>query len=145
MLGIILIFILREERKLKMKYIGHSGKEIIERILSPGEAEQTTQDQGLKKVSVTDRVARECIDLAYGFFTPLQGFMGIADVKSICEKMTLKNGTLWPIPIIFDIDCEEIKEKGIKEKDTILLTYNDHALAILEIEEIFNYSKQPTR
>ncbi|GAH87127.1 unnamed protein product, partial [marine sediment metagenome] len=41
-------------------------------------------------------------DLAYGFFTPLQGFMGKADVESVCERTTLANGTLWPIPIIFD-------------------------------------------
>ena len=55
--------------------------------------------------------------------------------------MTLANGTLWPIPIVFDIANEEIKEKAIKEKDTILLTYHGHALAILEIEEFFNYNK----
>jgi len=51
------------------------------------------------------------------------------------------NGTLWPIPIVFGIANDEIKEKRIKEKDTILLTYNDHALAILEIEKFFNYNK----
>ena len=122
-----------------MKYIGHGGKEITERILSSNEAKQRIK--GLKQVSVTDRVARECIDLAYGFFTPLQGFMGKEDVESVCKKMTLSNGTLWPIPIVFDIAEEEIKQKGIKEKDTILLTYHDRALAILEVEEIFNYQK----
>lgn len=122
-----------------MKYIGHGGKEIVEKILLSIEAKKRIK--GLRGVSISDRVARECIDLAYGFFTPLQGFMGKGDVDSVCEKMTLMNGTLWPIPIVFDIANDEIKEKGIKEKDTILLTYHDHALAILEIEEIFNYHK----
>lgn len=122
-----------------MKYIGHGGKEIVERVLPPIEAKKRIK--GLKQITVTDRVARECIDLAYGFFTPLQGFIGIADVKSVCKKMTLKNGTLWPIPIIFDIANEEIKEKGIKEKESILLTYHGHNLAILEVEEIFKYDK----
>jgi len=123
-----------------MKYIGHGGKEIAERILSSSEAKQWMQ--GLKRVSVTDRVARECIDLAYGFFTPLDGFMGKGDVDSVCEKMTLTNGTLWPIPIVFDIAEEEIKEKKIKEGNNIILTYYDRALAILEIEEIFKYDKK---
>ena len=122
-----------------MKYIGHGGKEIVERVLSPIEAKKRIK--GLKKIAVTDRVARECIDLAYGFFTPLQGFMGKKDVESVCKRMTLIDGTLWPIPIVFDITNKEIKEKGIKEIDTILLTYHGHALAILEIEEIFNYHK----
>jgi len=122
-----------------MKYIGHSGKEIIERVLSTIDAKEKIK--GLKKVAISSRVARECIDLAYGFFTPLQGFMGRKDVESVCKRMTLTDGTLWPIPIVFDITNDEIKEKVIKEKDTILLTYHDHALAILEIEGIFNYHK----
>lgn len=122
-----------------MKYLGHGGKEIVERVLSPIEAKK--QIKGLKQITVTDRVARECIDLAYGFFTPLQGFMGKADVESVCKEMTLLNGTLWPIPIVFDITNKEIKEKGIKEKENILLTYQGNALAILEIEEIFNCNK----
>jgi len=120
-----------------MKYTGHSGKEIVERVLPPIEAKKRIKE--LKRIAITDRVARECIDLAYGFFTPLQGFMGKADVESVCKRMALTDGTLWPIPIIFDIDSEEIKRNGIKEKDTILLTYHGNALAILEIEEIFKY------
>jgi len=122
-----------------MKYIGHGEKELVERILPPIEAKKRIKE--LKRIAVTDRVARECIGLAYGFFTPLQGFMGKKDVESVCKRMALTDGTLWPIPIIFDIDTEKIKKKGIKETDTILLTYHGHTLAILEIEEIFNYNK----
>lgn len=119
--------------------MGHGDKELVERVLPAKEAKKRIK--GLKQVTITDRVARECIDLAYGFFTPLQGFMGKEDVESVCKNLTLTNGTLWPIPIIFDIAGEEIKEKGIKKKDTILLTYHGNALAILEIEEMFKYSK----
>ena len=122
-----------------MKSIGHGGKELVERILLPIEVKKRIK--GLIQVSVSSRVARECIDIAYGFFTPLQGFMGKKDVESVCKKMILSDNTLWPIPIIFDITNDEIKEKGIKEKDTILLTYQNRNLAILEIEEIFNYNK----
>jgi len=67
--------------------------------------------------------------------------MGKADVETVCKKMTLANGTLWSIPIVFDIANEEIREKGIKEGNTLLLSYHDRALATLEVEEIFNYNK----
>ncbi|MBA7545601.1 Sulfate adenylyltransferase [subsurface metagenome] len=97
--------------------------------------------KGLKRVAITGRIARECIDIAYGFFTPLAGFMGKADVDAVCEKMTLANGTLWSIPIVFDIPAGEIGEKGIKEGGTILLVYRERALAILEVQEVFNYNK----
>jgi len=98
--------------------------------------------RGLKQVSISGRCARECIDIAYGFFTPLEGFMGRKDVDAVCEKMTLADGTLWPIPIILDVKDDEIKAKKIKKGDAILLTYSDSALAILEVEQIFRLDKR---
>ena len=123
-----------------MKLIGHGGKEIVERVV-PSLSEARGRIKGLKQVAITGRIARECIDIAYGFFTPLEGFMNKADVEAVSEKMTLANGTLWSIPIIFDIAGEEIREKGIKKGDTILLVYQGTALAILEVEEIFQLDK----
>ena len=123
-----------------MKHVGYSGKEIVDRVIpSPSEAKERIRE--LERVAITGRIARECIDIAYGFFTPLEGFMDKADVEAVCEKMTLANGTLWPIPIVFDIATEEIGEKGIKEGDTILLVYRERALALLEVHEVFNYNK----
>jgi len=123
-----------------MRYVGHGGKEIVDRVMvSPSEAKNRVR--GLKQVAVTGRIARECINIAYGFFTPLEGFMGKADVEAVCEKMTLTDGILWPIPIVFDISSEEINEKGIKKGDTVLLVYQDKALATLEVEQIFSYDK----
>jgi len=123
-----------------MRYVGHGGKEIVDRVMaSPSKAKDCIR--GLKQIAITGRIARECINIAYGFFTPLEGFMGKADVETVCEKMTLVNGILWPIPIVFDISSEEINEKGIKKGDTVLLVYQDKALATLEVEQIFSYDK----
>ena len=121
-----------------MEYIGHGGKKIVERVIaSPSEARERVQ--GLKQVAVSGRIARECVDIAYGFFTPLEGFMGKADVEAVCEKMALSDGTLWSMPIVFDIAREEIREKGIKEGDSVLLVYQDRPLAVMEVRSIFNY------
>ncbi|MCD6599337.1 MAG: sulfate adenylyltransferase [Dehalococcoidia bacterium] len=123
-----------------MRYGGHGGREIVDRVIaSPSEAKDSIK--GLKQIAITGRIARECINIAYGFFTPLEGFMGRADVEAVCKKMTLVNGILWPIPIVFDISKEEINEKGIKKGDTVLLVYQDKALATLEVEQIFSYDK----
>lgn len=100
--------------KSKMKYIGHGGKQIMERVIPlPSEVKECIR--GLERVAITGRIARECIDIAYGFFTPLEGFMRKADVDAVCEKMALANGTLWPIPIVFDIAKKEVRERGIKD------------------------------
>jgi len=54
-----------------VKYIGHGNKEIVERVLSPIEAkEKIKKIKELKEVVISSRIARECIDIAYGFFTP---------------------------------------------------------------------------
>ncbi|AEG14658.1 sulfate adenylyltransferase [Desulfofundulus sp. TPOSR] len=123
-----------------MTYIGHGGKEIVERVLEPEKAAEAIK--GLTPVPIRGQIAREIIDIAYGFFTPLEGFMTRADVEGVCNEMKLANGVLWPIPIVFDISTEEINEKGIKEGDKLLLTYQDKPMAILEVEEIFTYDKQ---
>ena len=123
-----------------MEYVGHGGKKIIERVItSPSEAKERIQ--GLTRVAVSGRAAREAINIAYGFFTPLEGFMVREDVAAVCQKMTLADGTLWSVPIVFDIAGEEIKEKGLKKGDTILLVYEDRELAILEVEDIFDYDR----
>jgi len=122
-----------------MVFKGHGNKEIAERVMPATEAKQKIR--GLKQVSISGRCARECIDIAYGFFTPLEGFMGREEVDAVCEKMTLRDGTLWPIPIILDAKDEQIQAKKIKKGDTILLTYSDSPLAILEVEEIFSFDK----
>jgi len=122
-----------------VEYIGHGGKKIVERVIvSPSQARERVQ--GLKRVAINGRIARECIDIAYGFFTPLEGFMDKADVEAVCESMALSDGILWSMPIVFDIASEEIREKGIKEGDIVLLVYQDRPLAILEVRSIFNYS-----
>lgn len=123
-----------------MNYIGHGGKEIVERVLEPEKAAAAIK--GLTAIPVRGQIAREIIGLAYGFFTPLEGFMLKADVDSVCKEMKLANGVLWSIPIIFDISAEEIAEKGIKEGGKILLTYQNQPMATLEVEEIYSVDKK---
>ena len=60
-----------------------------------------------------DLTPRQMCDLELllnGGFSPLQGFMGRADYESVCASMRLADGTIWPIPIIFDVP-EEFAQK----------------------------------
>ena len=123
-----------------MAEIGHGGKEIVERILEPAEAAQKIK--GLTAVPIRSQLANEVIGITYGFFTPLEGFMGKADVDSICKNMRLADGTVWSIPILLDLSEAEISDYGVKEGVTVLLTYQDNPMAILDVEEIFEYDKK---
>lgn len=128
-----------------MDYTGHAGKEIVERILPRDKAVKRLKDlktAAVKEVAVREQIATEVINIAYGFFTPLEGFMTRADVEAVCKEMRLSDGTVWSIPIVFDISEEEIKEKGIKQYDEVILTYQGNPLAIFDVTDIFTYDKK---
>lgn len=118
--------------------VGHGGKDLVERIISNKE-EAKKKIQGLKKVPVSRQLATETISIAYGFFSPLEGFMKRADVESTCKKMALTDGTVWSIPIVFDISDREVADYNIREGECVLVTFNGNPLAIFEIEEVFTY------
>ncbi len=123
-----------------MGEIGHGGKEIKERIMEPAEAAEKIK--GLTSVPIRGQIANEIIDITYGYFTPLEGFMGKADVDSVCKNMKLTDGIVWSIPILFDLSEGEIADYGVKEGTSLLLTYGGNPMAIFEVEEIYDYDKK---
>ncbi|HKA96941.1 MAG TPA: hypothetical protein VKD66_11810, partial [Streptosporangiaceae bacterium] len=50
--------------------------------------------------------------LLSGAFSPLRGFLGSADVASVCADMRLSDGTLWPIPVTLDVPDELATQVG---------------------------------
>src|SRR4030042_5844278 len=129
-----------------MEMIGHGGKEIVEKVLSKDAAIKRVAELKAAKVKTLDvrlQLATEIIDIAYGFFSPLEGFMTKADVESVCNSMLLADGkTVWSIPIVFDISEEDLKKSGIKQYDEVLLTYTGNPFAIFDITDIFTLDKK---
>jgi sulfate adenylyltransferase len=41
--------------------------------------------------------------IARGSFAPLTTFLGRADYESVCDRMRLSDGSLWPIPVVLDV------------------------------------------
>lgn len=124
-----------------MQIIGHGGKPLVERVITDKE-EARKRIKGLKAVSASRQMATEAISICYGFFSPLEGFMNRAEVEGTCKNMALPDGTLYGIPIVYDITDKEIAEYNIKAGESVLLTFEGNPLAIFEIEEIFEYPKE---
>jgi sulfate adenylyltransferase len=117
----------------------HGGK-LVDRVMEPEKGRKKAKEAKIK-LPIDGSRATEIMSIAYGFFSPLEGFMGSRDVDSVCKDMRLQSGYIWSIPIVFDISEQEIKEKRIKPGDAILLTYQGQPFAVLELEEIFSYEK----
>ena len=60
--------------------------------------------ESLPKLVMTTRETGDLIFIGIGGFTPLNGFMGEADWKGVCQDMKLANGTFWPIPVTLSHD-----------------------------------------
>ncbi|HMA67822.1 MAG TPA: sulfate adenylyltransferase [Desulfosalsimonadaceae bacterium] len=123
-----------------MAEIGHGGKEIKERILQPSEAKEKIK--GLPQIPVRKQIANEIIGLTYGFFSPLEGFMGKADVDSVVKDMKLADGTIWSIPILFDLSEKEVADYGVEAGKPVVLTFQGNPMALFEVEEVFEYDKK---
>jgi sulfate adenylyltransferase len=55
---------------------------------------------GLPSIVVSSAAAANAVMLGSGYFTPLDGYMGLADALSVAEKMRTAAGLFWPVPIL---------------------------------------------
>ncbi len=92
-------------------------------------------------MAVGEQIAREAINLSYGVFSPLTGFMGRTDLDSVVRDMRLANGLVWSIPIILDVSPSDWAATGARTGGRVLLTHQAQPLAVLEVAEVYSYDK----
>jgi len=90
----------------KTKLISPHGSDTLKILLLEGKAreEELKKAESLPKVVMTTRETGDLIMLGIGGFTPLEGFMGEADWKGVCQDMKMTNGIFWPIPVTLSHD-----------------------------------------
>ncbi len=74
--------------------------------------------------------------LMVGAFSPLEGFMDENNYKSVIKNNRDTSGLLFGLPIVFDSSNEEVKAG-----ETILLTYKNQKIAIVEVNSIWEPDK----
>ena len=82
--------------------------------------------------------------IATGVLSPNTGFMKQADYDSVLKNGRLADGTVWPVPLSFapvgTRNGEIIKELSVGD-DVALTDYRNEPVAILTIEDLFEYDK----
>lgn len=90
-----------------------------------------------------DLSSRQICDLEMilnGAFSPLTGFLNKDNYESVCKDLRLTDGTLWPIPINFDVD--EKFAKSLKKGEKIALRDQEGViLAILTVGDVWKPDK----
>jgi len=92
---------------------------------------------GAREIKIDEDMAKDVENIAYGVFSPLQGFMCRNDFENVLEHMRLENDVPWTIPIVFDIE-----ENDVREGDEVVLKAEGGTTALFRIEEIYGYDKK---
>ncbi|MDQ7782792.1 MAG: sulfate adenylyltransferase [Desulfomonilaceae bacterium] len=94
--------------------------------------------ESLPKIQITSRESGDILMMGCGAFTPLDGFMGYADWKGVCNEFKMADGLFWPIPITLSTDDE-----SVKEGDRVALVDSDtgELMASMEITEKYEIDK----
>ena len=116
------------------------GGELVD-LMVPGErlAEAKAVAAGAPSWDLTDRQLCDLELLLNGGFSPLGGFMVQADYESVCDRMRLADGTLWPMPIVLDV-TEEMAASLEPGSALALRDPEGVALALLHVEDIYRPS-----
>jgi len=118
----------------------HGGK-LVDRVLD-GKCRKDVlaASQALPALRISDESVSDVENIASGVFSPLEGFMGKADVRNVLNEMRLPNDLPWTIPIVLDASPEEAAR--FKEgKDILLVNESGRPVAILHLEEKYQYEK----
>ena len=81
------------------------------------------------RVECSDRNACDVELLMVGGFSPLRGFMGEEDYRSVVESNRTTSGLLFGLPIVMDTDRDDI---AVGQR--LLLTYQGRNLAVMTVE-----------
>ncbi len=119
----------------------HGGK-LVNRILEDYRRERLLDEvKNMPKILVDSNVAFDLENIAYGVYSPLEGFMLREEFISVLDNMRLPNDLPWTLPVVFSVNQE--KTSSFKENDDVALFYpNNNFLAVLRVEEIYRYDKE---
>ena len=66
--------------------------------------ELSHEAQSLPSIVISSATAANAVMLGGGYFTPLKGYMNVADAVSVAESMVTTDGLFWPVPVVNMID-----------------------------------------
>jgi len=125
-----------------MALSGPHGGTLINRFVDPAEVEDLTRRaQRLKKITLSAREISDLELISTGVFSPLEGFMGSEDYKSVLQHMRLSDGLPWTLPITLSVSAA--RAASIKEGQALaLFDESGVALATIRVAEKFSFDKE---
>src|SRR2546427_4321111 len=121
-----------------MEISPHGGR-LVDRVLR-GDALRDARERvgSLKRIALNARTMSDLELLAVGAYSPLEGFMGESDYRTVLNEMRLVSGLPWTLPITLAVRKTAATTIRAGE-DIALVTPWEEPLGILHVEEHFAY------
>ena len=123
----------------------HGSPELVELLLTGAELEEEKKKaESLPKINLSSRETGDLIMMGIGGFTPLTGFMGHDDWKSVCSEMKMpsRDGLFWPIPVTLSAGKEDADKLNIGDEVALYSEEYDEIMATMKVEEKYQIDKE---
>jgi sulfate adenylyltransferase len=113
------------------------GGSLVDRFATPAEAEALRDRAGrLPSVVLDPRELADLELLATGAASPLSGFHGAADYRSVTEDLRLADGTVWPLPLTLAV-ADDVRTLLSPGGEAALVDAAGRLWGVVEVREIF--------
>lgn len=116
----------------------HGGR-LVNRVLTRMPDERFLAS--LPKIALDENKQMEVEQIAVGTYSPLDGFMGEHDFHSVLSDMRLSDGTVWPLPVVLDVD-PEVADRLVIGQVVGLTGTDGNLMALLDLREKFTFDKK---
>jgi len=101
--------------------------------------------QGLPSLLISSQAAGNAVMMGAGYFNPLKGFMTVADAMGAAERMTLTDGSFFPVPVLCLVESASpvVDAKRIALRDPNVEGHP--VLAVMDVENIEQVSEEQMR
>jgi sulfate adenylyltransferase len=101
--------------------------------------------QSLPSLVISSAAAANAVMLGAGYFTPLSGYMNLADSLAVAEGLHTTDGLFWPVPIVNVVDdvsaIGDARRIALRDPNV----EGNPVLAIMDVEAIEALSAQQLR
>jgi sulfate adenylyltransferase len=119
----------------------HGGR-LIYRVVEGRERERLlARAPDLPQVTLNPRQLSDVELIGIGAFSPLTGFLGKRDYRSVLDHQRLANHLPWTIPVTLAVTAETAK--NLAHADQVALANEaGQVMAILDLDEIYEYDRE---
>ncbi len=112
------------------------GGTLVDRVVRGADADALRERaKTLPLVTLTDTQAADLEMIAVGAMSPIEGFLGEADYRSVVENCRLANGAVWSLPITLRV------HEDVAGDEVALASPDGQLLAVMQVTERFEGDK----